>query len=138
MRILPGLLLILPTLALGAETSDLLIKVQNVKADKGKVVVNLYKDSDTWLKKDQALESKKVPAADKEVAVHFQVKPGTYAVQIFQDENGNGKLDMKWFPPGPAEPTVVSNNAKGMMGPPSFKDAKVKIQGDQTLTLSLK
>jgi uncharacterized protein (DUF2141 family) len=53
---------------------------------------------------------------------------GTYAVACFHDENKNGKLDTGLFGI-PTEGTVVSNHAKGFMGPPSFKDAKFAFDG---------
>lgn len=122
---------------LAAESPELSIKVLGIKSDKGQVVITLYKDDSSWLKKEQAVESQSIAASSKEVLAHFRVKPGTYAVHVFQDENTNGKLDMRWLPPGPAEPWVVSNNAQGTMGPPSYKDAKIDVQSDQTLSLLL-
>ncbi|HEY6461459.1 MAG TPA: DUF2141 domain-containing protein, partial [Polyangiaceae bacterium] len=51
---------------------------------------------------------------------------GIYAVACFHDENGNGKLDTGLFGI-PSEGTVVSNEAKGFMGAPKFKDAKFSL-----------
>jgi uncharacterized protein (DUF2141 family) len=53
---------------------------------------------------------------------------GSYAVACFHDENGNGKLDRGLFGI-PKEGTVVSNRAKGFMGPPKFDDAKFSLAG---------
>jgi uncharacterized protein (DUF2141 family) len=59
------------------------------------------------------------------------IPAGIYAVACFHDENGNGKLDTGLFGI-PTEGTVVSNNAKGWMGPPSFKAAKFSFAGRPT------
>ena len=56
---------------------------------------------------------------------------GTYAVACFHDENGNGKMDTGLFGI-PTEGVVVSNHAKGFLGPPSFKDAKFAFTGAAT------
>jgi uncharacterized protein (DUF2141 family) len=56
---------------------------------------------------------------------------GTYAVTCFHDENKNGKLDTGTFGI-PTEGTVVSNHAKGFMGPPSFENAKFSFAGEAT------
>jgi hypothetical protein len=53
---------------------------------------------------------------------------GRYAVACFHDENANGKMDTGLFGI-PKEGTVVSNHAKGFMGPPSFKDAAFSFSG---------
>jgi uncharacterized protein (DUF2141 family) len=53
------------------------------------------------------------------------VKPGTYAVAGYHDENGNGKLDMGLF--GPTEGWFASRDARGLLSAPSFDDAKFKF-----------
>jgi uncharacterized protein (DUF2141 family) len=53
---------------------------------------------------------------------------GVYAVACFHDENANGKLDTGLFGI-PTEGTVVSNHAKGVLGPPSFDAAKFSFAG---------
>lgn len=133
-------LLLLSMLTAGtltAATQELEVKVDGVKSTKGQIVVTVYKDSEGWLKKDQAVESQKIAPSPGTVTARFQLNPGQYAVQIFQDENENGKLDMKWLPPGPKEPWVVSNNAQGTMGPPSYKDAQFELKDAMKLSLSL-
>jgi uncharacterized protein (DUF2141 family) len=44
------------------------------------------------------------------------LKPGTYAVSIFEDLNGNRKLDANWLGI-PKEPTGVSNNVRPIRKP---------------------
>lgn len=113
------------------------VKVEGIKSEKGKVLIRVFQSEDAWLKNDQAVETQALEPAAAGVKASFTLKPGPYAVHVFQDENANGKLDMKWLPPGPAEPWVVSNNAQGTMGPPSYKDAKIDMKADQTLSLTL-
>jgi uncharacterized protein (DUF2141 family) len=65
---------------------------------------------------------------------HWQVNglpQGWYAVAIYQDKNGNGKLDRNMFGM-PLEPYGFSNNARGVMGPPSFDDARFQVTGSNT------
>jgi uncharacterized protein (DUF2141 family) len=60
------------------------------------------------------------------------IPPGTYAVGCFHDENKNGKLDTGLFGI-PKEGTVVSNHAKGFMGPPSFEKARFSFSGSASV-----
>jgi uncharacterized protein (DUF2141 family) len=54
-----------------------------------------------------------------------EVPPGTYAVAVFQDLNGNGRLDRT--PLGlPLEPYGFSNNA-GRLQRPSFAAASIRV-----------
>ena len=107
------------------------VTIQGVTPGKGPVIISVYKTDDTWLKKGKAVDIKKVDSTGKNVVASLTLEPGTYALQAFQDENDNDKLDMNWLPPGPGEPWVVSNNAQGAMGPPSFKDASFSVSTDQ-------
>lgn len=125
------------TSASAASPAQVQITIQSVTPGKGPVIVSVYQSSATWLKKDKALEIKTLEATGKSVIATLNLEPGTYAFQAFQDENNNNRLDMNWLPPGPGEPWVVSNNAQGTMGPPSFKDAAVTVTTDQKLAMLL-
>jgi uncharacterized protein (DUF2141 family) len=46
----------------------------------------------------------------------------------FHDENDNGKLDTNWIGI-PKEGLASSNNAKGRMGPPKWRDASFEYPG---------
>jgi uncharacterized protein (DUF2141 family) len=64
--------------------------------------------------------------------------PGEYAVAVFADVNGNGKLDTH-FIGVPKEPMGVSRDAKGNFGPPKFADAAFKVgDGVTTQTITIK
>ena len=129
-----GFLAVAPSFA-GAVPLE--VKVAGVNATKGALVLRVFQSEGDWLKSDKAIGTQKLSPGAATLVARFDLSPGSYAVHVFQDENDNGKLDMKWLPPGPAEPWVVSNNAQGTMGPPSFKDSKIELAGPQTLNLSL-
>jgi uncharacterized protein (DUF2141 family) len=70
-------------------------------------------------------------------AVFTNLRPGTYAVIAFHDENDNGKLDENGWGV-PTEGYGFSNNAEGFLGPASFKDAAVTLdQADKTVEIRL-
>jgi uncharacterized protein (DUF2141 family) len=54
------------------------------------------------------------------------IPPGTYAIQVFHDENDNEQIDRNFFGL-PTEGMGFSNNAGFHFGPPSFKDAAVSL-----------
>jgi uncharacterized protein (DUF2141 family) len=64
------------------------------------------------------------------------VVPGTYAVAVFHDENGNGKLDTN-FLGIPREGVGVSNNKLRTLGPPTWEDSKFGLAGSLTLDVVL-
>jgi len=62
---------------------------------------------------------------------------GTYAVTVYHDVNDNQKLDTNWIGI-PKEPVAISNNAKGRLGPPKWKDASFELrEATQELTVNL-
>jgi uncharacterized protein (DUF2141 family) len=62
------------------------------------------------------------------VCVFAHVTPGTYSMASFHDQNNNDKLDTGIFGI-PTEGLGFSNNAKGTMGPPKYKDASFAFSG---------
>ncbi len=86
---------------------------------------------------DKAQKILKVKAKKGFVVVHYKdMKAGKYAVSVYHDVNSNGKLDTS-FLGMPEEPIGVSNNAKGFMGPPSFKDCEFSFNTTKTIKISL-
>jgi uncharacterized protein (DUF2141 family) len=74
----------------------------------------------------------------RHLTAHFKdLPPGQYAAVVFQDFNGNGKLD-KNFLGIPKEPYGFSNDARGSAGPPKFSDAAVTLSPDGTTKIELK
>lgn len=128
-------LLALPTMA--AAEAKLEVRIAGVKVGQGEVVVAVYHDGDSWLKADKAVQTQKLPPEAGDVLASFALAEGSYAIAVFQDANSNGKLDMQWLPPGPAEPWVMSRNAQGKFGPPAFDDAKFEFPREPALSLTL-
>ena len=56
---------------------------------------------------------------------------------LYQDENGNGKLDTGAFGI-PVEKFGFSNDAEGVMGPPSYEKCSITFSEDTTLVVHLK
>lgn len=117
-------------LAIAETTVD--VTVNNVSADKGRLVVMVFDSKKTWLKKAYAQE---FAAPVDGAVVRFLLPEGTYAFQVYHDLDDNGEMKTN-FIGIPKEPTGVSNNAKGRFGPPKFKNAAVEI-GSETAEVTL-
>lgn len=70
-----------------------------------------------------------VPASDKIVLRFRDVKPGTYAIALLHDENGNGKAD-RALGMMPKEGYGFSRDAKVRMGPPKFNAAAFQVKDE--------
>jgi uncharacterized protein (DUF2141 family) len=112
-----------------ASAADLTVVIQNVKKTTGKIYVAVHQESNSKFPGGKAYRQAIASETKEGVTVKFDVEPGIYAVSVFHDENDNQKMDTAMFGI-PKEPWAVSNNAKGMMGPPSFEDAKIKVESN--------
>ena len=118
------------------ETFDIKVEVQNTENDVGKMFFGLHDNENDFLKKEIKGGIKGI--ANRTSTITFKDVPvGIYAVSVFHDENDNGKLDTNSFGI-PIEAFGCSNNAKGFMGPPKWKNAKFELKDkDQNLIIKL-
>lgn len=101
------------------------VHVVGIENPNGAVYAGLY-DASGW-KDDHFIKAVHVPVTGGEVMVDLTAPaPGRYAIRLFHDLNGNGKLDKNFFGI-PQEPYAFSNNASGSMGPPDFDAAVFEV-----------
>ena len=114
------------TMHAGAE-GELSVEINGLKSGEGQVRVALFDSEKTFLQKP--LKSGIV--AIEQLQGHWKVKgvaPGSYALAVYHDRNSNGKLDTNLLGI-PVEPYGFSNNAHGLLGPPSFAEARFQVTG---------
>jgi uncharacterized protein (DUF2141 family) len=111
------------------------VRVTAVAGGKGTVNVAVC-DRERFLK--QCVYTASVPAKEGEnvIAVHG-VPKGTWAVLVYQDENGNGQLDRN-FIGIPKENYGFSRDAASKFGPPSFEDAAIEVGDGAVVTAQVK
>jgi uncharacterized protein (DUF2141 family) len=103
------------------------VVVKGLKAG-GTVYVSLFNQAEgypTKAEKAYKKDMRKV-SSGQEKFVFKDIPFGTYAASVWHDENDNGKMDTNLIGI-PKEGTGASNDAKGKMGPPKFKDASFKV-----------
>lgn len=115
---------------------NLTLEVQGIEKVTGKLYVAIYNSSESFMKKP--LTGLVVEVKDKVMSIPCKGLPtGTYACSMYQDENGNGKLDTAAFGI-PTEKFGFSNDAQGVMGPPSYEKCSFTFAEDTTLVVHLK
>ena len=110
--------------------ANLKVDIHNVVQNKGSVYVALFKPGKEF-PEGKPVEGKKIDATHSQLQTTFSVEPGEYAIAIFHDENGNGKMDKKLFGI-PKEPYGFSNNFRPKMSAPKFKDCQFNVNHDGT------
>ncbi|MDQ0033279.1 uncharacterized protein (DUF2141 family) [Variovorax boronicumulans] len=121
---------------LGALAADLRLSVADGPAVDATLYVALYDSAAGFA--GNALASQMVPMRAGAAQLVFPgLAPGRYAVRVFADENGNGKLDTNLFGM-PTERYGFSNDAKGNLGPPEFDAAAIGIDTDLQTVIHLR
>ncbi len=106
--------------------ADLTIAVGPVRGSGGEIRLALYEREEGFRKEDQARQLLPVPAKPGTVEGVFRgLPPGRYAVIAYHDENGDGKLNLR-FGMFPKEGYGLSNNPK-LSGPPRFREAALDL-----------
>jgi uncharacterized protein (DUF2141 family) len=121
-----------------AQQNTLTVNITGINSTKGNVYVYLYTSEEGFpIEISKANNIKKAEVFSNNVTVIFKnLKPGIYAVSVYQDIDANGKIN-KNFLGIPKEPVGVSNNAKGFMGPPKYEDAKFNLNSNKTIEIKL-
>jgi uncharacterized protein (DUF2141 family) len=121
-----------------AQQNTLTVNITGISSIKGDVYVYLYTSEEGFpIEISKAKSFKKAEVVSKNVSVIFKnLKPGIYAVSVYQDIDANGKINQN-FLGIPKEPVGVSNNAEGFMGPPKYDDAKFNLNSNKTIEIKL-
>ncbi len=118
------------------EPITLTILIQGVPNSDGNIRVGVY-DSPAKFRSSTGVAYQHIQAAQKgNMTLKLSLQPGSYAVAVFHDANGNGKLDTN-FLGIPTEAYGFSNDARGSFGPPDFKDCLITITGPTTISIRL-
>jgi len=134
---LKNLLMIIAMLTVGASAAQhtLRMEIKGVTSTEGKVSAALYADQKSFLKFDKvfkAVSSKAVKGVT--TLIIEDIPEGNYAVAVFHDKNGNGKLDTNILGI-PKEPVAFSNAKMKTFGPPKFSECAFRITKDIEITI---
>lgn len=120
------------------QTGQLTVNVTGMESDKGMVRIALFDSEEGYTKGKAPFRGCSVEIRNKRAQCVFRDLPySIYAFRLYHDANGNNKLDRDSVGM-PMEAYAFSNNAKGMMGPAKWKDAKFTIQSkDMKMDITL-
>jgi len=134
-----ALLAIVCTAGAAADDTTVRVVVTNVVKPGGVLLAGAYDSPETWLGAT-TVTGQEVPVAgnvhDGIVTFEMRLPPGSYAVSVFQDMNGNRKLDTN-FIGIPTESSGSSNDAPAKWSAPKFRDAVFTV-GDQPMEIRIK
>lgn len=107
------------------------VELKNMVANAGNVIVGVYGPNNKFPAPGKQLKVYKFKTKGTEMVVSLRnLKFGTYALAIYQDVNGSGKIN-KNFIGIPNEPYAFSNNYRPTVKAPNFNDCKFEYSAAQ-------
>lgn len=116
----------------------LTVTVTNIPGAKGNLLIGLYDSEATFTDEPLAISPKIPVTSSDDVNTTIEgLKPGTYAIAVIQDLNGNGELDRN-FLGMPKEPLAFSVISEIPKGKPNFAACAFTIvDADVAMTIPL-
>lgn len=105
------------------ESADLVVRINGIKSNEGRIGCSLHVSSDTFPMGGAASQLWQPSQKGTMNCVFSDLSEGTYAVAVSHDVNENGLADTN-FLGIPKEGWGVSNNVRPTMRAPTFDEAK--------------
>lgn len=120
-------LMMLKAMEVIGQGHEIEIQVSKIGQVKGQIIIAIYDAPEHFLTK-QIRDWYAFPVTGPEdmSQVIDGLLDGIYAISVYHDVNGNGRLDTNPFGV-PREPVGFSNNPRSLLGPPKFKKASFVI-----------
>lgn len=117
-----------------AAPTSILIEIGGLRSNNGQIMACMTANPKTFpdCQKDPNARHLTVPALKGETVQFSDVTPGRYAIALFHDENGNGRMDKMMMLP--REGFGFSRDAPLQFGPPRFGAASFQVGSAQLRT----
>ena len=119
---------------------ELEINITNIK-NPGNAFIAVYNNALDFNSGDDSTSRMTYSIRESVVKGYFSkkiiLKQGTYAFKVFIDKNDNNKFDFNFFG-FPKEQYGFSNDAMGVLGPPTFQEASFKLNSNTSIKTKMK
>lgn len=121
----------------GAEPDNrqgqLQIEVTGLASDQGAMKIALLNSARAFASGENYFRQVRLPIENhRAIWLLTGIPFGEYAVKLYQDKNGNDKLDTVPLLGIPLEPYGFSNNVRHAFGPPDFAEARFTVDRAET------
>lgn len=109
------------------EPTSIVLEINGLRSQKGRIEACMTANPKAFpdCQKDPKARRLTAPAINGETMQFTNVAPGRYAIALFHDENGNGRMDTLMFVP--REGFGFSRDAPLKLGPPRFAAAAFDV-----------
>ena len=103
-----------------ADGAAIELRIDNIRSGRGRIKVGVYAPG------RRHVAERFVAPAPGSRSLTLAIPPGSYAIMLYHDENGNGRLDRGMLGI-PTEGYAFSNDAPVRLGPPSFAAMEIRV-----------
>ena len=121
-----GLVVLLALTPVTVQAAQLTVTVEGIRNTKGDIRLSVYGSPAEWPDHSVRGHDQVKHAEAGSVAFTFDLPPGTYAINGFHDEIGNGKFKTSLIG-FPEEGYFFSNNVRPFLSAPSFQSASFRL-----------
>lgn len=118
------------------QSHELTVQVNGILEMKGKLRIAVFTNADHFKDKVNPADSAIIEVTSQELTNIFELREGTYAVAVYQDENNDGQLNTRALGI-PEESVGFSNLKKKKLRPPDFNESAFFLQSDTTIQIPL-
>ncbi|MCE3290106.1 MAG: hypothetical protein K0R83_2118 [Caulobacter sp.] len=112
--------------AAAQEAGEVKVTFSGIRTPTGALFIGLY-DSEAAFGGGQPVGGYRLVVDGDTVSQSIKgLKPGRYALKVYHDVDGDGRMNTNAFGL-PTEPYAASNNAPATMGPPAWADAVFEV-----------
>lgn len=124
-------------LLLSVATYSFDIQITNIEDRKATIYIAVFDSEEGFPSEGEKAEFAWMGTVEEsEEGVQTNLTSGNYAVSVFQDIDGSGKLTRKFYG-APKEPYGMSNTFKKLKMKPNFEKIAVNIEEGETLKIEL-
>ena len=120
-----------------AAATSLVVTVPGLRSTKGMLIACLWREKQGFPNCDKSRTARRLtlPVSGSTMQARFTgLAPGSYAVTVHHDEDGNGRLKRNLIGM-PSEGVGASNNPGGM---PGFAKSLIRVSGDSATTVRMR
>lgn len=120
------------------ESAKLTVSIEGIESISGNLQVAIFRKKDDFPKHNKQFKGQIIPVTASAMSCTFTGIPAdTYAIAVYHDKNGNGKLD-KNLVGMPTERYGFSNQARETFSAPSFESAAFSLKNERKMLVILK
>lgn len=123
-----------------SETHQIRIQVRDIRNNSGQIICLLFRNQKGFPGNQNRAERTRIQQlgnTDEPLVFTFSnLAPGTYAVSVLHDENGDQKMNRSAIGI-PREGYGASQNPSTSVGPPSFRDASFQLPGSSQISIQM-